>query len=92
LPSPTGAETYGAAFNGGRNDPRKNLKIKNVKILNEAKATRKRGGQHCGDQNAKDACHNSLLLGADCSVVNRSSHRSGTSSNPQRKPQTGRRQ
>jgi hypothetical protein len=68
--SDTGAETSGAAFNGGRNNPRKD----------------------CGDQNAKDACHNSLLLGADRSVVNRSSYGSGTSSNPQRKPQTGHRQ
>jgi hypothetical protein len=37
-------------------------------------------------QNAKDACHNSLL-GADCSVVNPSGYCSGTSSRPQGKPQ-----
>jgi len=38
MPSPTGAETSGAAFNGGRNNPRKN-----VKILNERqKRPRKR--------------------------------------------------
>jgi len=38
MPSPTGAETSGAAFNGGRNHPRKN-----VKILNERqKRPRKR--------------------------------------------------
>jgi hypothetical protein len=38
MPSPTGAETSGAAFNGGCNNPRKN-----VKILNERqKRSRKR--------------------------------------------------
>jgi len=78
------AETSGAAFNGGRNNPRKN-----VKILNERqKRPRKSAASICGDQNAKDACHNSLL-GADCSVVNPSGHCSGTSSRPQGKPQTG---
>jgi hypothetical protein len=47
-----------------------------------------KGRQHCGAQNAKDACHNSLL-GADCSVVNPSGGCGGTSSYPQGKPQTG---
>jgi hypothetical protein len=43
-------------------------------------------------ENAKDACHNSLLgslLGADCSVVNPTGRCSGTSSYAQGKPQTG---
>jgi hypothetical protein len=44
----TGAETSGAAFNGGCNNPRKN-----AKMLNEAKATSEKGGQHCGDQMRK---------------------------------------
>jgi hypothetical protein len=38
-----------------------------------------------GDQNAKDACHDSLL-GADCSAVNPGDRCSGTPSCPQGKP------